>query len=704
MTKFIPYFLLIASVVLPQTKIIKIIDPGGTGDYKSLMDWANDRAGDITAKGRNTIEIAECICTNGQPDSASDIGSLFITDSIHYIEIIADSLYRHKGIYPLEKSNIYRIESTPSNSSLLQVNTSKVIIDGICFKDSLGQGNCITLIDCNDGGYVSNCILERIKTSADEHGNGIRVDAETKYSKYFIRNNIIYGFNNVNAETPGNIGILTYPIGDSMMVFIDNNTIYNSKFGIWNRGGEIGYYSSLATVRNNLVQNPYPLSNSSDFFNQSQYADISSNNVSLPASTPINAVSIPNNSFENGTVFPFISDTSELSLAGYPINSGHSCLSINKGTSSVNINTISISGMKKFTDYTFSFYNAYGGGSLDTIYLTNNRGLKLGGSSVTTTSYNFVSQSIKFYSDTNTSFIIHIINNSSNWGKCYIDNLQMFMGDSVFGNKYFENPAKGNFHLMATGILAVGKGINLSADKEDPFNNDIDYGIRSNIWDVGADQYNSGNVVDSTTVNLPYSPVLISPNSNTKIPDSTSSILFYWKESLFAISYRFQIAYDKEFKNIIEDSTDIADTAINYSLVRLHSTFYWRVQGNNLLGAGSWSEPMVVYLLTVIFENNNEKHFAYKLDQNYPNPFNPSTTIKYQIAKPGLVQLKVYDILGREIATLVNEFQAAGEHSVLFSLTNNQQATNHERLSSGVYLYQLRAGGFVEAKKLILLK
>ena len=92
----------------------------------------------------------------------------------------------------------------------------------------------------------------------------------------------------------------------------------------------------------------------------------------------------------------------------------------------------------------------------------------------------------------------------------------------------------------------------------------------------------------------------------------------------------------------------------------------------------------------------------FKISQNYPNPFNPSTTIKYEI--PGQarndnvnVTLKVYDILGREIATLVNQQQKAGYYEVQFT-------ANNEQLTSGVYFYQLRAGSFTETKKMILLR
>ncbi len=89
------------------------------------------------------------------------------------------------------------------------------------------------------------------------------------------------------------------------------------------------------------------------------------------------------------------------------------------------------------------------------------------------------------------------------------------------------------------------------------------------------------------------------------------------------------------------------------------------------------------------------------LSQNYPNPFNPVTRINYQISKRGFVKLKVYDILGSEIETLINEEQSAGRHSVLF---NAQQSNNNKSLSSGVYIYQLRTDDLILNKKMILMK
>jgi protocatechuate 3,4-dioxygenase beta subunit len=85
----------------------------------------------------------------------------------------------------------------------------------------------------------------------------------------------------------------------------------------------------------------------------------------------------------------------------------------------------------------------------------------------------------------------------------------------------------------------------------------------------------------------------------------------------------------------------------------------------------------------------------YQLSQNFPNPFNPSTTIRYSIPEAGVVTLKIFNILGKEVGTLVNGFQQAGSFNVTFDASN---------LPSGVYLYQIEAGSFRATKKLTLLK
>jgi len=94
-----------------------------------------------------------------------------------------------------------------------------------------------------------------------------------------------------------------------------------------------------------------------------------------------------------------------------------------------------------------------------------------------------------------------------------------------------------------------------------------------------------------------------------------------------------------------------------------------------------------------IFSYTGPKEF--KLEQNYPNPFNPTTTIQYQLPQDARVTLKVYDILGSEVTTLVNEEQEAGYKEVQF---------NGNGIASGMYVYRLQAGDFVSTKKMMLLK
>ncbi len=94
-------------------------------------------------------------------------------------------------------------------------------------------------------------------------------------------------------------------------------------------------------------------------------------------------------------------------------------------------------------------------------------------------------------------------------------------------------------------------------------------------------------------------------------------------------------------------------------------------------------------------EINIDNPISFSLNQNYPNPFNPSTQISYQLSENGIVTLKVFDMLGREVATLINEVKQAGSYTLDFDASE---------LSSGIYIYQLQAGSNIETKKMMLVK
>lgn len=120
---------------------------------------------------------------------------------------------------------------------------------------------------------------------------------------------------------------------------------------------------------------------------------------------------------------------------------------------------------------------------------------------------------------------------------------------------------------------------------------------------------------------------------------------------------------------------------------------------DSLIFIGTWGDGIyknkLENIFTSVFDNKDYLIKDYKLYQNFPNPFNPVTIIQYDIPKESFVSLKVYDILGQEVATLVNGIQKAGSHSVNFNASN---------LNSGIYFYRLVTGEFCATKKIILMK
>ncbi len=150
-----------------------------------------------------------------------------------------------------------------------------------------------------------------------------------------------------------------------------------------------------------------------------------------------------------------------------------------------------------------------------------------------------------------------------------------------------------------------------------------------------------------------------------------------------------------------EDSTDLQT-----------STYFYRLKQIDNDGQSKYSDTDTISVITKLEDEVNSLSL-FSLEQNFPNPFNPTTVISWQLAVGSYVTLKVYDVLGNEIATLVNEEQSPGRYSIKFDATNNRQLTTNSLPSgvstkggyaSGVYFYQLRAGKFVETKKFILTK
>lgn len=121
--------------------------------------------------------------------------------------------------------------------------------------------------------------------------------------------------------------------------------------------------------------------------------------------------------------------------------------------------------------------------------------------------------------------------------------------------------------------------------------------------------------------------------------------------------------------------------------------WYYRLKQIDLDATVHYTDAILVDILAGVKDDNQPLRFS--LEQNFPNPFNPSTTIRYSISSAELVSLKVYNIIGQEVATLVNEVKQAGRYAITW---------NASGMASGVYYYKLKSGKSVETHKLVLLK
>ena len=212
---------------------------------------------------------------------------------------------------------------------------------------------------------------------------------------------------------------------------------------------------------------------------------------------------------------------------------------------------------------------------------------------------------------------------------------------------------------------------------------------------------NPSDAPPSYPLGTPGTPGLLKPPSNDTLGVNDTTLI--WQSVPGAKSYELQISQSNAFPSALVDTTSITDTALVLqnligSKLLPGNSYYWRVEAINDNGIGAYSQPwsfIIPSQTTGVLKLSDEVPKYYSLDQNYPDPFNPTTRIKYSIPKPGFVTLKVFDVLGQEVAALVNSFENAGNYEVSF---------NANQFASGTYIYVLRAGNFTGKKKMILLK
>lgn len=270
----------------------------------------------------------------------------------------------------------------------------------------------------------------------------------------------------------------------------------------------------------------------------------------------------------------------------------------------------------------------------------------------------------------------------------------IFVAASKSGNqiKFYTNglPAGSstiNYPSNANSYLSIGCRQWLSNNLIEFFNGKID---EVKIFNTSFSDEQIWDMYKSTT----SAPNLLSPQNNSTVNSLIPFLV--WDSLVTATNYTLNISTDSLFNNIIlSQNSNQASYLVESGVLNDNTDYYWRVRTNNNGGISPWSETFMFKILLTDVEDEDQLPTEFALMQNYPNPFNPSTRIKYSVPQSSNVELKVFDILGNEVATLVNEEQSAGNYKVNFDAAG---------LSSGMYFYKLQTDNFVETKKMLLLK
>jgi hypothetical protein len=220
-----------------------------------------------------------------------------------------------------------------------------------------------------------------------------------------------------------------------------------------------------------------------------------------------------------------------------------------------------------------------------------------------------------------------------------------------------------------------------------------DWRVTVTVRDTVA-QFATASFTITVLLPAPAVPVLVLPLNGAL--EQPTHLQLRWQSVLTASQYHLMVAADSSFAGgiILNDST-LTDTSSVLDSLANASTYHWRVRAYNSSGYGGWSEVRWFRTSTTGAGEPEDLPREYSLQQNYPNPFNPTTNIEFRVADFGFVSFKAFDLLGREVATLVNGRLEAGTHRVEFDAS---------ALSSGVYLYRLAAGKFTSTRKMLLLR
>jgi hypothetical protein len=282
------------------------------------------------------------------------------------------------------------------------------------------------------------------------------------------------------------------------------------------------------------------------------------------------------------------------------------------------------------------------------------------------------------------------------------NNAQAVITDSVvFVWRLVNTAASYNMQLTTVNSTVTYTGITDTTYKVRGLATLTNYTWKVEAINVGGTSYYTGVNAFVTIIAVPGISANRSPAANATLVSRNAR--FTWAPVVTATKYKLQIATDNAFTTIVRDTTVFEDTVcVMTRTLGSEVDYFWRVYSGNAAGFGtSASSPTLFSTGTTDVIEGVGVPTEFGLQQNYPNPFNPTTTIRYDVPKNAFVKLTIYDILGREVATLVNEVQTANRYSVKW---------NPATLSTGVYFYRMEArsadgaGNFVSVKKLLFMK
>ncbi|MBP6673528.1 MAG: T9SS type A sorting domain-containing protein, partial [Bacteroidetes bacterium] len=222
-------------------------------------------------------------------------------------------------------------------------------------------------------------------------------------------------------------------------------------------------------------------------------------------------------------------------------------------------------------------------------------------------------------------------------------------------------------------------------------------GEKQYYWKVrGMNVVGNGNYspVRRFITGHPADPPLLLP-ADLQI-NTPLAMTFTWNRTPVTQTYAFQLSRSSDFSILnTKDTVGYSDTSITISGLIPNTIYFWRVKGTNALGSSDWASRKFKTQTSAFVAMNDLIPTEYQLSQNYPNPFNPSTNLIMSVKNYGPTSLKVYDVLGREVAVLIDEELAPGQYSLKF---------NASELSSGLYVAVMRSGEFVSVKKMLYQK